>query len=202
MKKKLSLLMILFVITTVNGQSSGNVGINTVTPRVKLDVVGNYKAEKIITENIPAVGAAEKDRYMLLTQDIAGNNVKRINPSNANSPGIATIVTYRLMNVNRDWVEGFNTKINSTDYSLMVLSAHFDRDLIGSAIAVPTYGVKSVNNEWIIYADYSDLNTTTNGSWDIICAIYPKTYVKNFPERGPFDLGNTSTGSDSSSILP
>jgi len=182
----------------------GNVGINTSTPRVKLDVAGTYKSGKIITvpSSIPTVTSVEKDRYLLLNHSIADNTVKKINPSQANSPGIASIITYSMNNVNGDWVENFNTKINSDDYSLMVLSAYFDRDLYGSNIAIPSYGVKSVNNEWQIYADYSQLSSTSNGVWTIVCAVYPKTYVKIFPEHGPFNLNGTTTGSDAAPILP
>ncbi|WPO81543.1 hypothetical protein SD427_12300 [Chryseobacterium sp. JJR-5R] len=179
----------------------GNVGINTATPRVKLDVKGTYQSKKIITGVLPALTTTEKDRYMLLSHSVADNTVKRIAPGQANSPGIASIVTYSLNNVNGDWVESFNTKINSDNYSLMVLSAYFDRDVVGANIAIPSYGVKAVNNEWTIYADYSQLSSYTDGVWTIVCAVYPKTYVKIFPEHGPFNLNATSTGSDASPIL-
>ena len=202
MKKRLSVLSASFFFAFSYAQV-GNVGINTVTPRVKLDVNGTYKSSKIISGTTPAVSAVQKDRYLLLSHSATDNMVKRINPGQANAPGIASIITFRLTNVNRDWVEGFNTRINSNNYSLMVLSAYFDRDLIGSAIAIPTYGVRNnpATNEWIVYADYSDLNTTTNGTWNIVCAVYPKTYVKIFPEHGPFDLNNAASGADTSPIL-
>ncbi|WP_294270555.1 hypothetical protein [uncultured Chryseobacterium sp.] len=179
----------------------GNVGINTATPRVKLDVNGTYKSQEIISGNISNVGATEKNRYLLLGQSNIDNSVRRIDPSQGNAPGIASIITYKLANANLDWVESFNTKINSTDYSLMVLSAYFDRDVVGNVTAIPSYGVKSVNNEWIIYADYSQLASTTNGTWTVVCAVYPKTYVKIYSEKGPFNLNGTSTGTDSSPIL-
>ncbi|GEN77840.1 hypothetical protein [Chryseobacterium hagamense] len=201
---KKTLLPAILLAFSFSSAQVGNVGINTNTPRVKLDVAGTYKSGKILTapSSIPAVTSVEKDRYLLLNHSISDNTVKKINPSQANSPGIASIITYTLSNVNGDWVENFNTKINSDDYSLMVLSAYFDRDLYGVNIAIPSYGVKSVNSEWQIYADYSQLSSTSNGVWTIVCAVYPKTYVKIFPERGPFNLNGTTTGSDSTPILP
>ncbi|WP_295211975.1 hypothetical protein [uncultured Chryseobacterium sp.] len=180
----------------------GNVGINTKTPRVKLDVAGTYKTGKIISGTIPSVTSVEKDRYLLLNHTISDNTVQKINPGQANAPGIASIITYSLNNVNGDWVENFNTKINSNDYSLMVLSAYFNLDLYGGNIAIPSYGVKSVNNEWQIYADYSQVAPQSNGVWTIVCAVYPKTYVKIFPEHGPFNLNGSTTGSDNTPILP
>lgn len=202
MKTKSFIIPVSFFFAFSNAQI-GNVGINTTTPRVKTDVSGTYQSGKIITGTTSVTTAAQKDRYLLLSHSAADNTVKRIDPGQANAPGIASLITFRLTNVDRDWVEGFNTRINSNNYSLMVLSACFDRDLIGSAIAIPTYGVRNnpATNEWIIYADYSDLNTTTNGTWNIVCAVYPKTFVKIFPEHGPFDLNNASSGTDTSPIL-
>ena len=201
---KKTLLPVILCAFSFSAAQVGNVGINTKTPRVKLDVAGTYKSDKIMTgsSSVPAITSVEKDRYLLLSHSISDNTVKRINPGQPNSPGIASIITYSLNNVNGDWVENFNTKINSNDYSLMVLSAYFDRDLYGPNIAIPSYGVKSVNNEWQIYADYSQLAPTSNGVWTIVCAVYPKTYVKIFPEHGPFNLNGTTTGSDNAPILP
>ncbi|WP_294204931.1 hypothetical protein [uncultured Chryseobacterium sp.] len=190
-----------FFLCSIANAQVGNVGINTTTPRVKLDVNGTYKSQEIISGNISNVGVTEKNRYLLLGQSNIDNSVRRIDPSQGNAPGIASIITYKLANANLDWVESFNTKINSTDYSLMVLSAYFDRDVVGNVTAIPSYGVKSVNNEWIIYADYSQLASTTNGTWTVVCAVYPKTYVKIYSEKGPFNLNGTSTGTDSSPIL-
>ncbi|WP_411812958.1 hypothetical protein ACLB9Y_08730 [Chryseobacterium scophthalmum] len=180
---------------------AGKVGINTVTPRVKLDVNGSYKSSKLITGTVPQIISTEKDRYLLLNQSTVDNRVRKIDPTQPSSPGLASIITYKLSNVNLDWVEKFNTKINSTDYSVMVLSAYFDRNVTGSTTAIPSYGVKSVNNEWILYADYSEVAASTNGTWTFVCAIYPKTYVKIFPERGPFNVNSTSSGVDNNPIL-
>lgn len=199
---KKTLFLAILSICSFSFAQVGNVGINTKTPRVKLDVAGTYKSGKIISGTIPSISTAEKDRYLLLSHSVADNTVKKINPGQANAPGIASIVTYSFTNVQGDWVENFNTKINSNDYSLMVLSAYFDRDLYGGNIAIPSYGVKSVNNEWQIYADYSQVAPQSNGVWTIVCAVYPKTYVKIFSEHGPFNLNGTTTGSDNVPILP
>lgn len=199
MKKKY-ILHLLFAATWLTAQQ-GNVGIDTKNPRVKLEVNGSFRSEKIISGNLDPITSVEKDRYLLLNHSDADNGVRRMDPSAVVTPGLASIVTYKLNNINLDWVERFNTKINSTDYSLMVLSAYFDREVVGSTIAIPSYGVKSVNNEWILYADYSQIAATSNGTWTFVCAIYPKTYVKIFDEKAAFDLNGTSTGTDNAPIL-
>lgn len=191
---------ILFLSCVLSGQQ-GNFGINTATPRVRLDVNGSFKSNKIITGNLDPLGTAEKDRYLLLNQSTIDNRIRRIQPSQAFTPGLASIITYKLSNVNLDWVESFNTKINSSDYSLMVLSAYFDKNVVGSTTAIPSYGVKSVNNEWVLYADYSQIAASENGTWTFVCAIYPKTYVKIVNEKPAFDLNGSSTGADTTPIL-
>jgi len=200
MKQKILLFLSLILMSSLGAQL-GNVGINTITPRVKLDINGSYKSSKIITGTTPLVTAAEKQRYLLLNHSTLDNRIRRIDSSQPGAPGLASIITYRLTNVNRDWVENFNTKINATNYSLMVLSAFFDLDLQGTNIAIPSFGVKNVNNEWVLYADYSELGANANGTWNIVCAIYPNTYVKIFPEKGPINLNSTSTGTDTTPIL-
>lgn len=199
MKKKY--VLPLLILAPFLRAQQGNVGINTETPRVKLEVSGSYRSDKIITGNLDPITAVEKDRYLLLNHSDSDNRIRRVNPNLSLTPGLASIVTYKLTNINLDWVERFNTKINATDYSLMVLSAYFDRDVVGGNMAIPSYGVKNVNNEWILYADYSQVASTTNGTWTFVCAIYPKTYVKIFEEQPTFDLNGTSIGTDTTPIL-
>jgi len=77
MMKQNLILPILFLSCIVTAQQ-GNVGINTTTPRVKLDMNGSFKSSKIIIENLAPLGSAEKDRYLLLNQSISDNRVRRI----------------------------------------------------------------------------------------------------------------------------
>lgn len=198
--KKIYFATLLLVCIFLRAQKD-NVGINTESPRVKLEVNGSYRSDKIISGNLDPVTAVEKDRYLLLNHSSNDNRIRRMDPNTSLTPGLASIVTYKLNNINQDWVESFNTKISADDYSLLVLSAYFDRNVVGGTTAIPSYGVKSVNNEWILYADYSQVASTTNGTWTFVCAIYPKTYVKIFSEKPAFNFNGSSTGSDTAPIL-
>ncbi|MFV0151571.1 hypothetical protein NZD85_09685 [Empedobacter stercoris] len=42
----------------------------------------------------------------------------------------------------------FNTKINSTDYALVILSAWFDQNLLGNNPAPPVARTKEINGTW------------------------------------------------------
>ncbi len=193
-------LAVLFYIT-INAQVG--VGINTIQPRTDLDINGSFKSDNIIAGTVDQIGLEEKDRYLLLTQNISDNSIKKIDPRVPGSPGIATIATYKLTNVGGDWVESFNTRINTTDFAVVILSAYFDRDLsLGTSgiLALPSFGVRNIGGFWNLYADYSGMSSLTNGTWTFVCAIYPKTYVKLFGERTK-SLGNTSSGTEATPIL-
>lgn len=188
---------------SVLGNAQVGLGINTSNPRTDLDVNGSSYSNNIIAGSINEITAEEKDRYLLLTQSTTDNSIKKIDPRVSGSPGIATIATYKLQNVAGDWVEEFNTRINTTDFAVVILSAYFDRDLtLGSSgiLAMPSFGVRNIGGFWNLYADYSGMAPASDGTWTFVCAIYPKTYVKLFEERTK-DLGNTSSGTDASPIL-
>lgn len=195
----LSLAALLFIST--NAQVG--IGINTAQPRTDLDVNGSFKSDNIIAGIVDQIGLDEKDRYLLLTQNISDNSIKKIDPRVPGSPGIATIATYKLTNVGGDWIEQFNTRINTTDFAVVILSAYFDRDLsLGTSgiLAMPSFGVRNIGGFWNLYADYSGMSSLSNGTWTFVCAIYPKTYVKLFGERTK-NLGNTSSGTEATPIL-
>lgn len=201
MRGKFYLSLAAFLYLTTNAQVG--IGINTDKPRTDVDINGSFKSDNIIAGVVNQIGLEEKDRYLLLTQNISDNSIKKIDPRVAGSPGIATIATYKLQNVGGDWVESFNTRINTTDFAVVILSAYFDRDLsLGSSgiLALPSFGVRNIGGFWNLYADYSGMSSLTDGTWTFICAIYPKTYVKLFGERTK-NLGNTSSGTEATPIL-
>ncbi|MGV4413734.1 hypothetical protein [Chryseobacterium sp. T1] len=204
---------LLFILSSVIlSAQSNNVGINTITPRVTLDIKGDYYSDKIIVPNINAIPAEAKDRYNLLAYNITDNSIKVIDPTLENTPGIASIVTYKLENVRGDYVLDFNTLLNANDYALVVLSGYFDTDVepsnnSGPRIALPSFGAKNTNGTWRLYADYPGLNAIKdnknniiNGAWTIMCAVYPKTYVKIFQEQ-EIDMNQISTGTATNAIL-
>lgn len=171
------------------------VGINTDSPRVgaAMDVNGSMKsANALLPENLPPITIQEKESFVYLVQNQSTNAIELLDLSASGTGGISSILTYRLEDVNGDWVRDFDTKISATNYALVILSAWFDQDLNGDNPAPPVARAKESGGTWFLEADYSAVASTNNGSWYITCVVYPKTYAKIFPLQ-VVNMGNTST---------
>jgi hypothetical protein len=186
------------------------VGINTDNPRpgVALEVNGSMKAKKIIFPDLPPVTPADRDSFLYLVQDQTDNSLNMLDLTASGSGsggGISTLLTFVLQNVDGDWVLDFDTKINSTNYALVILSASYDRSVEGTKPALPVAGTKSVGGTWHIEADYSAVNSPSNGTWTINCVAYPKTYAKIFPQQNVVinssTTGNSQTGSATTPLV-
>lgn len=178
------------------------VGINTDNPRpgVALEVNGTMKTKKIIFPDLPPVTPDDRDSFLYLVQDQTDNSLNMLDLTaggGSSAGGISTLLTFVLQNVDGDWVLDFDTKINATNYALVVLSAHFDRAVDGTKPALPIAGTKIENGTWHIEADYSAVSSETNGTWTINCVAYPKTYAKIFPQQN-VTINSSSTGDSQS----
>src|SRR5690606_13854967 len=180
------------------------VGINTDTPRAgaALDVNGSMKSGSVLLpENLPAVSIAERETFVYLVQNQATGAVEHLDlVANGNSGGISSILTYQLANVDGDWVLDFDTKISAEDYALVILSAWFDRNLVGPKPAPPMARATSIGNTWHLEADYSSVSSNTNGTWYITCVVYPKSYAKIFPVQ-TVSMGGSTTAVASTPIV-
>ena len=191
--------LILFISTL----SFAQVGINTDSPRAgaALDVNGTIRSSSVLSDNIPAVLEEEKENYTYL---VLNQNTKAIEnldlSTSGTSGGISSILTYKLVNVNGDWVLNFDTKINSKDYALVILSAWFDQPLKGDNPAPPVARTKEENGTWRLEADYSSVASDKNGTWNISCVVYPKTYSKIFPLQ-EVDMNDSSSKSAEKPII-
>lgn len=171
------------------------VGINTDSPRAgsALDVNGSMKsANALLPANLPPITLQEKETFVYLVQDQSTDAIELLDLSASGTGGISSILTYQLTDVNGDWVLDFDTKISSTNYALVILSAWFNEDLEGDNPAPPVARAKQIGGTWHLEADYSAVSSDNNGTWNVTCVVYPKTYAKIFPLQ-VVNMGNTST---------
>lgn len=184
------------------------VGVNTDNPRpgVALDVIGSFKSNTVILPTMPPVTVGNRLTYLYLVQDPSDFGVKELDLTvSGSSGGISTLITFELENVFLDWVLDFDTKVNADDYALVVLSATFDRELIGQNPALPVARTKIIGGTYHIEADYSAIASDSNGTWHINCVAYPKTYAKIFPTQtvviNTDETGNNQTGSATTPVV-
>lgn len=190
------------------------VGINTDSPRpgVALEVYGTMKTKKVIFPDLPPLTLQDRNSFLYLIQDQTDNSLGMLdltasNGGNGNEAGgISTLLTYVISNVNGDWILDFDTKVNATNYALVVLSASFDRPIEGTNPALPIAGTKvGISGTWHIEADYSAVDSSTNGTWTITCVAYPKTYAKIFPQQtvsiNANQNGNNQSGSATQPLI-
>ena len=155
------------------------VGINTNNPEAALDINGNLKVR---TMGAVSIGSVNNARLVL---DNSTKEVKMIQSSTGN-PFSMNYTTYRLRNVNLDYVQDYDTKISATDYTVVVVGSAFDRALritgnIGYS-PMNIYAFQS-NGTWHITADYKDAGTygNSNGNWSINCLIISNNILKTLP---------------------
>ncbi len=200
--KKLSLGIFIILFSQF---SFAQVGINTETPRPgsALDINGSMKAANVLLpQNLPAISPTERETFVYLVQNQTTGAIEHLDlaATGSTTGGISSILTYQLTNVLGDWVLDFDTKISATDYALVILSAWFDQDLEGNNPAPPVARTKQIGDTWHLEADYSAVSSDANGTWNITCVVYPKTYAKIFPLQ-TVNMNGNSTAAASTAIV-
>jgi len=157
------------------------VGINTDTPDATLDVNGNVKLRVINTTT------GNTNSISPLVMDDVTKEIKVIRSSSGNTFSINYLV-YHLRNVNKDWVSDFNTKISTSDYTLVVVGSSFDKNLKLPLTVDCDYSPINVyafqsGGTWHINADYMDSTTERgeNGTWKVYCLAINNSILKRLP---------------------
>ncbi len=197
--KRLLTLFLLFSAISIFAQ----VGINTETPRAgsAIDINGSVKsANTLLPANLPAISLAERESFFYMVQNQTTGAIEHLDLSASGAGGISSILTYQLTDVDGDWVLDFNTKISSTNYALVILSAWFDQDLQGDNPAPPVARAKEIDSTWHLEADYSAISSAADGTWYITCVVFPKTYAKIFPLQ-VVEMNNGSTAAATTPVI-
>jgi len=187
-KIKLFLGLLCFSFLSGLAQVKG-VGINMNTPSATLDVNGNLKIR-----TTDAVSNSFNNVSPLVI-DNNSKELKIVQSSTGNTFAINYII-YHLNHVNRDWVNNFDTKINTTDYAVVVVGSYFTETLVateGSFNPLDIYAFEE-GGTWRIKADYYYGASTGNGSWAVYCLIINKSILKMLPLVS-INMNGSQTGS-------
>lgn len=173
------------------------VGINTTNPRTTLEVAGDTHIDGAI--NVGSLNPVTTIDNTALLGQIGTNHVKELNV-NTEGVAIAYFQEYTLTNMDGDWISNLNTQISSTDYVVTIISAYFNKPLVGSMgsaenyFTVPAASAFIQGGTWHIRADYpstAPASSTPTGEWVISTLILSNDFSKQFPLQ-EFTLSGSS----------
>jgi len=203
--------IILYIyLATLSLSAFAQVGINTITPRKTLEVSGNTKISG--TLKIGTIDAlVDGDNYDFVTQETNGDvdEVDLTNTQLGNALGY--IQTYEIQNVELDWLDEFNTLVNSNKFTVIVTSFSFSEEVgfvfstVGDfeGFSIPAVSSFVKNGTWWVKADYPQIDSvdgSTNGTWTISVLIISKDLIKTFNDQ-VYNMNNSTTGAAVSPLI-
>jgi len=190
-----------------HSQTAGNVGINTSEPRKTLEVGGDV----IISGDLNVLtfdSVNDGDEVDFIKQE-ASNSIVSLNLENSPSAALAYVQEYELTNMQQDWVRDFDTRIDATEFSIVVVSSYYNQSVLmdinqRNLFSIHESSAFILNNTWHLTADYPVANNVTGnatpGVWNITIVVYPRSLTKQFGTV-TYPLGENTTGTAATPLL-
>lgn len=193
-------ILLLFGAGTLSLQAQ--VGINTETPKATLDVQGNViVGETSYTES--------KHGHSVVVRDNSTGELKVVGNAGQNNSAPINLITFKLKNVDGDWVRNYYTGIDSSKFTVVVTEARFYIREGEGTVELSTgngsnadYNPEHVyatteqrnkKNQWTLHADFVGGGPKTgNGTWEITCLVINNSLVKVLPDVTPDFKGSSS----------
>ncbi|MCT2406050.1 hypothetical protein NZD88_00600 [Chryseobacterium antibioticum] len=175
--------------------SSGRVGVGTINPTAQLQTTGNM-----------ILGAATLTNGTTGYSTMVRNNTTgelKVASSSSGNTFVFNNVVYQINNVSGDFINDFNTNLNSTQYTVIITGSSFITANGGglSNSSTGTFSPKNIyaysnGGTWHLSADYRGGSTadSINGSWTIYCLIINNTFMNSLGTVTS-NLGGSSNGS-------
>jgi len=187
---------------------SAQVGIGTSNPRKTLEVAGDM----IVSQTIDVMNyndLRDSATSTFLLQE-SNNSIKSIDVSNLSGAALGYIQEYIIVNPNSDWLRDFDTGIDASDFTLIIISAVYNSDLQltngGNRDEMSTipYTASFVSGgTWHMIADYpmaANSNSNDVGIWILTTLIFSNDLSKQFGTI-QIPMADGTTGSASSPII-
>ncbi|REC46964.1 hypothetical protein [Chryseobacterium pennipullorum] len=188
---------------------NAQVGINTVTPEKELSVNGTMKTSGIVFKK-PMEKLGTNENYTFIIKSPAPENkITAYNDSFVpNSPAPINLIQYKITcdPEDKDWVNQFDTKINSNKFVVVISSFGFTQPTRTYSAAwltpVPQIFAYSQGGTWKLKADYQGFAPDPSfptGVWTLNLLVFDKSYAKDFNKTQ--NLNASTTGAASAPLI-
>lgn len=205
MTKIISTILLLGLFSMTNAQ----VGINTKTPEKDLTVNGTMKTSGMVFKKpIEKLGANENYTF-IIKSPAPENKITAYNDTFVpNSPAPINLIQYKITcdPTDKDWVNEFDTKINSSKFLVVISSFGFTQAVKTNAAdwltPVPQIFAYSTGTTWKLKADYQgfapDASLPT-GIWTLNLMVFDRAYAKEFNPTQT--MGASTTGAAAAPLI-
>lgn len=209
MTKIISIVLITSTIGLINAQTTGKVGINTKTPEKELSVNGTMKTSGMFFKDpIEKLGSNENYTF-IIKSPVPENKITAYNDSFVpNSPAPINLIQYKITcdPSDKDWVNQYDTKINSDKFLVVISSFGFTQPVRTNSpdwvTPVPQIFAYYNNGTWKVKADYQGFApapTLPAGVWTLNLLVFDRSYAKEINRTQ--GMGASTTGAATTSLL-
>ncbi|ROI01160.1 hypothetical protein EGI16_18425 [Chryseobacterium sp. G0240] len=189
--------------------ANAQVGINTNTPEKTLSVNGTMKTSGMVFKT-PLEKLGTNENYTFIIKSPAPENkITAYNDSFVpNSPAPINLIQYKITcdPTDKDWVNQFDTKINSSKFLVVISSFGFTQPVKTNSsdwlTPVPQIFAYSSGGTWKLKADYQGFapdSSLPTGIWTLNLLVFDRAYAKEFnPTQA---MGTSTTGAAAAPLI-
>jgi hypothetical protein len=209
MTKIISVVLCTGTIALMNAQVTGKVGINTKTPEKELSVNGTMKTSGMFFKDpIEKLGASENYTFIIKSPS-PENKITAYNDSFVpNSPAPINLIQYKITcdPSDKDWVNQYDTKINSEKFLVVVSSFGFTQPVrtYNADWITPMPQIYAYYNAgtWKLKADYQGFAPDSKlpaGVWTLNLLVFDRAYAKEINKTQ--GMSASTTGAAASPLI-
>ncbi|ASE62811.1 hypothetical protein H3Z85_04750 [Chryseobacterium indologenes] len=189
--------------------AKAQVGINTTKPEKELTVNGTMKTSGIVLKTPMEKLGANENYTFIIKSPAPENKITAYNDSFVpNSPAPINLIQFKITcdPSDKDWVNQFDTKINSNKFLVVISSFGFTQSTrtysadwvtpVPQIFAYPTAGT------WKLKADYQGFSPDASlptGVWTLNLLVFDRSYAKDF--NSTQDLKASTTGAATAPLI-
>ena len=206
MTKIISMILLIGSAVSVSAQ----VGINTVKPEKELTVNGTMKTSGIVFKKPMEKLGANENYTFIIKSPAPENKITAYNDTFVpNSPAPINLIQYKITcdPSDKDWVNQFDTKINSQKFLVVISSFGFTQSIRTYSAdwltPMPQIFAFSSGGTWKLKADYQGFSPDSSfptGEWTLNLLVFDRSYAKEF--NSTQSLGATATSTTGSAAAP